>query len=102
MSYYLSLWMSVALVLSGCATRHETFAVLPDADGQTGAITILPKGGGEAVVLDRPYAAAGAEGRRIVHVEMDRQTVHEQFSQALAAQPAPPEHPRRGRRHPCR
>jgi outer membrane protein OmpA-like peptidoglycan-associated protein len=78
----------VALLLNGCASRNETYALLPDAGGNTGMLTVKPRQGGDTLVLKQAYEAAGAEGGRVVMVEMDKKTVQDQFSAALAAQPA--------------
>ena len=77
-------------MLSGCATRNETYALLPDASGQAGLLTVRPKQGGEPVVLDKAYAAAGIEGGKVARVAMDKSDVQQQFAQALAAQPSAP------------
>ena len=80
----------IALLMNACASRNETYALLPDADGKAGLLTVSPKQGGEPVILDKPYAAAGSEGGRVLRVDIDRKEIDAQFAQALAAQPAPP------------
>lgn len=84
----------LALVLaagfvSGCATRSETYAVLPGKDGAADTLTVIP-GEGSPIELNTPYAAAVARGKRIEVVAPDEAGVKRQFAAALAASPPPP------------
>lgn len=80
----------IVLLVSACASRHETYALLPSSDGNSGALSIRPRQGGEPLVLDKPYAAAEASGGRVARVDTDAKTISTQFGEALAAQPEPP------------
>lgn len=81
------LLLIAASLLAACASRTETYALLPDDSGKTGTLTVHDKAGGAAVVLAQPYAAAASAGGRVSAVEMDKKAVREQFADALAAQP---------------
>lgn len=89
MRRFLPLLLIAAALLAGCASRSETYALLPDERGKTGTLTVHDKAGGAAVVLAQPYAAAASAGGRASVVAMDKKAVREQFADALAAQPEP-------------
>jgi outer membrane protein OmpA-like peptidoglycan-associated protein len=82
-------WAIASSLATGCATRSETYALLPDKDGKVDVLTITPKEG-QPVVLDKPYAAAVARGNRIEVVAPDEAGMKVQFAAALAASPPPP------------
>lgn len=85
----LMVWAIASSLATGCATRSETYALLPDKDGKVDVLTITPKEG-QPVVLDKPYAAAVARGNRIEVVAPDEAGMKVQFAAALAASPPPP------------
>ena len=85
----LMVWAIASSLATGCATRSETYALLPDKEGKVDVLTITPKEG-QPVVLDKPYAAAVARGNRIEVVAPDEAGMKVQFAAALAASPPPP------------
>jgi len=85
----LMVWAIASSLATGCATRSETYTLLPDKDGKVDVLTITPKEG-QPVVLDKPYAAAVARGNRIEVVAPDEAGMKVQFAAALAASPPPP------------
>ena len=85
-----------AVLLVGCAvqppatqTRDDLYVVLPNREGNAGAVTVTHAGSEQ--VLDGPYAAARikVEGRLETGVATE-QEVREAFGPALAAQPLRP------------
>jgi outer membrane protein OmpA-like peptidoglycan-associated protein len=79
------------LLLVGCAKpmRDDLYVLLPDQDGQTGALSV-ESGGGQAV-LDRPYAAARVtEPGRVAAGAVTEQEARRAFGAALDAQPGRP------------
>jgi outer membrane protein OmpA-like peptidoglycan-associated protein len=85
----LMVWAIASSLATGCATRSETYALLPDKEGKVDVLTITPKEG-QPVVLDKPYAAAVARGNRIEVVAPDEAGMKVQFAAALAASPPTP------------
>lgn len=79
----------LAGLLAGCATRNETYVLLPDRDGRAEPLTVQAKDGG-TLVLDKPYAAAMGGGRNPEPLALDKAAVQAQFGAVLAAQPQPP------------
>lgn len=79
--------LMLVVLLAGCAGQRETYALLPDASGKTGTLTVLDKSGGGQVVLTQPYATAASSGGKVSIVEQNKDGVREQFADALAAQP---------------
>lgn len=83
-------WLLIALtacVLNGCAHR-ETVALLPDADGKTGSLSVKSREG--SVRLDEPYAAADVRGESVRATRLTQGEVAEKFSAALDARPQEP------------
>ena len=81
----------LAVLLGACSSRRqELFVVLPNPDGSAGAVTV--NGGGQSVVLDRPYAADEQRGGNFTATSSTADQVQEVFGSALAAQPIPPKH----------
>ena len=81
--------LAYAVLLSACSTTKELVVLLPEEDGQTGAVAIAAKQ--HTTILDTPLAAAkiDTQGR----VKQDRLTeaeVRQTFASALAAQPPKP------------
>jgi outer membrane protein OmpA-like peptidoglycan-associated protein len=77
------------VLLSACSTTQELVVLLPEEDGQVGAVAIAAQQ--HTTILDTPLAAAkiDAQGR----VKQDRLTeaeVRQTFASALAAQPPKP------------
>lgn len=81
--------MVCATLLCGCATQHETYTLLPGADGSIGAITVQPREGAP-LVLDKAYASARSENGAAAAVTMEENEVKARFAEALSVQPAPP------------
>lgn len=81
----------LALLLGACSSRQqELFVVLPNPDGTAGAVTV--NGGGQSVVLDRPYAADEERGGNFAATSSSADQVQQVFGSALAAQPILPKH----------
>lgn len=85
-------WLiALAVLLGGCSAHREAlFVVLPNPDGSAGAITV--SGGGQSVVLDRPYAADEERGGNLKAASSNAEQVQQVFGSALAAQPILPRH----------
>ena len=60
--------------------------LLPDQGGQATAVTVTQ--GGQRIVLDQPYAAAGVTTQGIAAYQSSAQEVEREFGPAIAAQPA--------------
>lgn len=86
---FLILVGAAAGVLAGCATRSETYALLPGKDGKAEPLTVIPTEG-RPLVLERPYSAATGDGREVVVADLGEAAVRQQFAAALAATPLPP------------
>jgi outer membrane protein OmpA-like peptidoglycan-associated protein len=76
--------------LAGCATRQAMFAVLPNPDGGSGAITV--DDGQKSMLLDKPYAASQIMKGSAEPMAMDETQVQQIFGAALAARPIAPNH----------
>jgi outer membrane protein OmpA-like peptidoglycan-associated protein len=80
----------VALLLAGCAGQRETYAVLPDAKGQAGSLTVTPKAGAP-VKLDGAYAnAVGKPGSAPEVTKLSEEEIKAAFAEALSARPDAP------------
>lgn len=80
---------AVALLATGCATTPAGRVVLlPSSDGTPAAVVVNPTG--EAVVLDKPYAAATMSRGDIAPYAATPEEVKARFGAALAAQPPAP------------
>ena len=80
---------AVALLATGCATTPTGRVVLlPSSDGAPAAVVVNPTG--EAVVLDKPYAAATMSRGDIAPYAATPEEVKSRFGAALAAQPPAP------------
>jgi outer membrane protein OmpA-like peptidoglycan-associated protein len=80
----------VALLLAGCAGQRETYAVLPDAKGQAGSLTVTPKTGAP-VKLDGAYASAvGKPGSAPEAAKLSEEEIKAAFADALSARPDAP------------
>jgi outer membrane protein OmpA-like peptidoglycan-associated protein len=78
-----------AVLLAGCATRHDRVVLLPDASGKVGKIAVLGKDG--ETVLDQPYAAARTDNLGGVEAQaLTRDEVHQRYAAELAALPPRP------------
>jgi outer membrane protein OmpA-like peptidoglycan-associated protein len=76
-----------ALVLAACQTpAPDLVAVLPSADGHTGAVVV--ERGGQSTVLNRSYAASRSGDK--APIQLDEKRVRQTFGPALEAMPAPP------------
>jgi OOP family OmpA-OmpF porin len=81
---------AVALLVTGCATTPTGRVVLlPSSDGAPAAVVVNPAG--EAVVLDKPYAAATVARGDIAPYTATPDEVKQRFGAALAAQPPVPQ-----------
>jgi outer membrane protein OmpA-like peptidoglycan-associated protein len=78
--------VALCVVLGGCASSGNV-VLLPEKDGRATAVTVK-QGDKEAVVLDKPYAAAKVTPLGARAYEATPQEVQAQFGAALAAQPA--------------
>jgi outer membrane protein OmpA-like peptidoglycan-associated protein len=81
--------LACAVLLSACSTTKELVVLLPEEDGQVGAVAIEAKQ--RTTILDAPLAAAKIDTQG--HVKKDRLTeeeVRQTFASALAAQPPKP------------
>ena len=79
------------VLLAGCArpARDDLYVLLPGADGKTGAVSV--ESGGQATVLDQPYAAARLkEPGRVEAGTITDAEARQAFGAALAAQPGRP------------
>jgi OmpA-OmpF porin, OOP family len=81
--------LACAMLLSACSTTKELVVLLPEEDGQVGAVAIAAQQ--HTTILDTPLAAAkiDTQGR----VKKDRLTeaeVRQTFASVLAAQPPKP------------
>jgi outer membrane protein OmpA-like peptidoglycan-associated protein len=79
------------LLLVGCAKpmRDDLYVLMPDQDGQTGALSV--ESGGRQAILDRPYAAARVtEPGRVAAGAVTEQEARQAFGAALDAQPGRP------------
>lgn len=79
-----------ALLLAGCAGQRETYAVLPDAKGQAGSLTVTPKAGAP-IKLDGAYAnAVGKPGATPEVTKLSEEEIKAAFAEALSARPDAP------------
>ena len=80
----------VALLLAGCAGQRETYAVLPDAKGEAGSLTVTPKAGAP-VKLSGAYASAvGKPGSAPESAKLSEEEIKAAFAEALSARPDAP------------
>lgn len=80
----------VALLLAGCAGQRETYAVLPDAKGQAGSLTVTPKEGAP-LKLNGAYASAvGKPGSAPEAAKLSEEEIKAAFAEALSARPDAP------------
>jgi outer membrane protein OmpA-like peptidoglycan-associated protein len=80
----------VALLLAGCAGQRETYAVLPDAKGQAGSLTVTPKEGAP-LKLNGAYASAvGKPGAAPEAAKLSEEEIKAAFADALSARPDAP------------
>ena len=75
----------------GCAQRQAFFAVLPNADGSSGAITVSDNNQ-NSLLLDKPYAASEEKSGKIAPAVTNASDVQQVFGNALAALPILPAH----------
>jgi outer membrane protein OmpA-like peptidoglycan-associated protein len=79
-----------ALLLAGCAGQRETYAVLPDAKGQAGSLTVTPKQGAP-LKLSGAYAnAVGKPGSAPEASKLSEEEIKAAFAEALSARPDAP------------
>ena len=79
-----------ALLLAGCAGQRETYAVLPDAKGQAGGLTVTPKQGAP-LKLSGAYAnAVGKPGSAPEASKLSEEEIKAAFADALSARPDAP------------
>ncbi|MEN9480166.1 MAG: hypothetical protein RLZZ298_1561 [Pseudomonadota bacterium] len=79
-----------ALLLAGCAGQRETYAVLPDAKGQAGSLTVTPKQGAP-LKLSGAYAnAVGKPGSAPEASKLSEEEIKAAFADALSARPDAP------------
>jgi outer membrane protein OmpA-like peptidoglycan-associated protein len=105
--------LAIALVLGACAHKpqwgnaprpveteavrpghgqagNELVVLLPKANGSVGAV-VVRSGGSDAVILDKPYAAASIEGAgRVQPLTYNADRAKKEFSAALTALPGRP------------
>lgn len=80
------------LLLAGCAGQRETYAVLPDAKGQAGSLTVTPKAGAP-IKLNGAYAnAVGKPGSAPEASKLSEDEIKAAFADALSARPDAPVH----------
>lgn len=72
------------LLLAACAS-NDLVVVLPAADGHIGGVVV--QHGDNKILLDKPYAAAGADAKSVA---VDAKDVDQIFGSTLAARPIPP------------
>lgn len=78
-----------ALLLAGCAGQRETYAVLPDAKGQFGSLTVTPKEGAP-LKLSGAYASAVGKPGAIEAAKLTEEEIKAAFAAALSARPDAP------------
>ncbi len=78
-----------ALLLAGCAGQRETYAVLPDAKGQVGSLTVTPKEGAP-LKLSGAYASAVGKPGAIEAAKLTEEEIKAAFAAALSARPDAP------------
>ena len=79
-----------ALLLAGCAGQRETYAVLPDAKGQAGNLTVTPKQSAP-LKLSGAYAnAVGKPGSAPEASKLSEEEIKAAFADALSARPDAP------------
>ena len=80
----------LGLLLAGCAGQRETYAVLPDAKGQGGSLTVTPKAGAP-LKLSGAYAnAVGKPGSAPEASKLSEDEIKAAFADALSARPDAP------------
>jgi len=80
----------LTLLVSGCAGQRETYAVLPDAQGKAGSLTVSPKAG-VPLKLTGAYAnASGKPGAALQTGLLSEQEIKAAFAEALSARPDAP------------
>lgn len=84
----LCLIVLIVVTVAGCA-GHDRVVLLPDQEGRTGSLVVKTAKG--ETVLDKPFQAAEVDrSGRIETRTLAPAEVHQQFGQALAAQPLRP------------
>jgi outer membrane protein OmpA-like peptidoglycan-associated protein len=84
----LCLIVLIVVTVAGCA-GHDRVVLLPDQKGRTGSLVVKTAKG--ETVLDKPFQAADIDrSGRIETRTLAPAEVHQQFGQALAAQPLRP------------
>jgi outer membrane protein OmpA-like peptidoglycan-associated protein len=90
----IGLVLALGTILAACASKDNLVVVLPEGDGHVGAVVVHDaSGGGDALLLDKAYAAAGGgSGAHAVRpIDVDPAESRQIFGGALAAQPIPPQ-----------
>lgn len=87
MKLLMTLLLASALLLTGCA--REKYTLLPDANGQTGSLTVTPKDG-KAVVIDKPYTVATVGSGSVSTTQGDEAAIKKAYGETLSATPLPP------------
>ena len=78
-----------AVAPSACSTTKELVVLLPDEDGQTGAVAIGEQQ--RTTILDTPLGAAKIDTQgRVKKDRLTEEEVRQTFAPALAAQPPKP------------
>jgi outer membrane protein OmpA-like peptidoglycan-associated protein len=78
-----------AVLLSACSTTQELVVLLPEEDGQVGAVAITAQQ--HTTILDTPLAAAKIDTQgRVKQDRLTEEEVRQTFAPALAAQPPKP------------
>ena len=80
----------VALLLAGCAGQRETYAVLPDAKGQAGSLTVTPKEGAPVKLKGAYTRAVGKPGSAPEAAKLSEEEIKAAFAEALSARPDAP------------
>ena len=81
----------LVLLVSACAQKGDLVALLPDPDGNVGAITITPRtAGAETVEVDQANTAVRVAAAVSDPVVLSREDLLQDFGDALGAQPTPP------------
>ena len=80
----------LTLLLSGCAGQRETYAVLPDAQGKAGSLTVSPKEGAPLKLTGAYANASGKPGAAPQTGQLSEQEIKAAFAEALSARPDAP------------
>lgn len=79
----------VVALLSACGSPREHFSVLPDRDGKTGTMVVLPRQG-SPMTLDQSNAGASVRGGEATPAKLSEAELKEMYKEALDAQPMAP------------